>query len=216
MTSSPSAGQTLALTSLSAGLQSLKSYRLHMLFTVDTKDKGGNRQQGTLDISEAIDNAGRSLYTQSKVGGNLNSGYGLPGVVSELYHLDGTTFLVDNGKCRFLSKKPYSGLAGSMILPDDYINRIGTANLAGRGETVNAVSTDHYTFATGALGRQMQGMVISHGDAWLATDGYVVRLTGQATGTDQSGAVGTAIVSYDVDSINQPLGIKAPADCVSP
>lgn len=213
---SPTSGQTRAINSLTAGLQALKSYRLSLLFDVDAKDSSGNRQVGTLEIVEVIDNTGRSLQTSSKASGNLNNGYGTNGVVYETYFLDGTTFLVENGKCRFLSKKPFTGLAGSMILPDDYVNGIGNAALTRRGETVNAVLTDHYTFSTGALGRQLKGMVFSQGDAWLATDGYVVRLRGQAIGKDQYGAEGAATVSYNMDSINQPITIKAPANCVAP
>lgn len=201
---------------MTAGLQGLKSYRLHMLFTVDAKDRSVNPQQGTLDIVEDIDNAGHSLHARLLTAGNLNSGYGVSGAASETYFLDGTTFLVDSGKCRFLSKKPYSGLAGITVSPDEYFGPIATATLLARAETANLVTADHYTFAAAALGRQLKGMNMTQGDVWVASDGYTVKLGGKGAGTDQYGSVGTVSVSYDVVMINQLTPIKAPADCVAP
>jgi hypothetical protein len=118
------------------------------------------------------------------------------------------------GKCQ------YTGSGSSIpvraaISADSLIN-VDKATLVGRLETVNGVITDHYTFMEAALGTSLNGMKLTQGDAWIALDGYVVKLTAQAAGTAINGAQGTVNFSYNVDNVNNVQPIVLPADCVVP
>jgi len=85
-------------------------------------------------------------------------------------------------------------------------------------ETLNGIATNHFTFKVTRLGKESGGVVTQNsGEYWVAKDGqYLVKyrvileLSSDKAGTK----VNRSEITIELTSINQPMEITIPANCV--
>jgi len=212
-------GQTRAIKNVSVGLDKLKSYRAHASYAFDGKDKTGQPRTGSLDYTRDVINATHDdhlkiAFTGDAIGDSSNNkSAGTPGAV-EMYKVGGNQFIINGGKCQFIGSG-ISSSPGAVFSPDTFIGA-DKATLVGGGELVNGVISDHYTFTETSIGTSLSGMKLVQGDAWIAPDGYVVKVVAQASGKGKDGSEGAVNFTYILDNLNNVPAIVQPADCVVP
>jgi hypothetical protein len=214
-------GQTRAIKNVSGGLDKLKSYRVHFTYAFDGKDKTGQPRTESVEYSQDVINATQDhhlkiVLTGNAIGAtsNYTTSVGTPGGY-ESYQVGGNTFSINQGKCQFTSSGVSTTTPGALFSLDTFIGA-DKATLIRRGESVNGINTDHYTFTEAAVSTSLNGMKLVQGDAWVAADGYVVKVVGQASGKAADGNEGVVNVSYNLDNVNNVSPIILPADCVVP
>ena len=213
-------GQTRAIKNASGGLDKLKSYRAHATYAFDGKDKTGQPRTGSLDYTRDVINATQDdhlkvAFTGDAIGDTSNNkSAGTPGGV-EMYKVGGNQFLINGGKCQFIGSGISSTTPNALFSLDTFVGT-DKATVVGRGELVNGIISDHYTFTETAIGTSLNGMKLVKGDAWVAWDGYLVKVVAQAAGKVKDGSEGTVNVNYSLESVNNVSPIIQPADCVVP
>ena len=217
--SGPAVAQTRPIKNVSSGLDKLKSYRARAGYKFDGKDKTGKPATGSLDFAQEIDNVNQNQHMKIAFSGKpldaSSSGTAATPGSYETYNIGGNQFVINGGKCQYFGSG-ISTTARALFSPDAFIST-DKATLVGRAELVNGVISDHYTFTEAALASNvLTGLKLVQGDAWVAWDGYVVKVTAQATGKTTGGSEGTINYKYDVDSVNSLPSIVQPADCVVP
>jgi hypothetical protein len=84
-------------------------------------------------------------------------------------------------------------------------------------ETVNGVSTNHFTFKISGLGVTSGAEVIANqGDYWLAVDGqYIIKyILDLETSVDPQTNMLHEEISIEMNQVNQPVGIVFPQTCL--
>ena len=84
-------------------------------------------------------------------------------------------------------------------------------------ETLNGVGTDHYVFKLSGLGVESGADVTTNqGEYWIAQDGgYLVKYVLVAEEQTEPGKPIRFSVSIELTSINQPVEITLPAECLA-
>lgn len=221
-TPSSAGGSTRDMKTVSGGLEKLKSYHTQFAYHFDGKNKNGQPQKGSLDFNQEILNTSTTTKDEHL---KLTSSGTLPGAsnssdndgAAEVYRVGGSSFTIQNGTCQFLSSgSSGTGAGRAVFTADDFFGNMNKAVVVGRGETVNGVSADHYAYTEFSGSKNLAGFKVQKGDVWIAADGYVVKIAGQATGKTTDGAAGTIRWEYHVNQINQVAAITVPPDCVAP
>jgi hypothetical protein len=206
--------RTADIKDISGNLDSLKSYRLTFSFTFDGKDKDGKPQKGLVEIVQAVNRETNDQYTRFVSNGGAA---GDQSGAFEMYRVGGVSYMLsDKGeqKCVGFSSSEQPGAAQGLIKPSDIVGGVDRARLVGRGERVNGVLADHYSFDKGGLSFGV--FADASGDAWLAQDGgYVVKYKGTATGKNVlfGGGEGTFIWEYNLTDVNAVGAIALPKEC---
>jgi hypothetical protein len=200
------------------GLDALPSYRETVKLTVDSTDASGNPNPGSLDSIKENINSDKSLHIKVNLSGSLAAMTAGSGLL-DLYTFGDASYLVTEyggGQSTCLNlPSGQASLQGMLIKIGSVIGQIHDAKLVKKGETVNEVITDHYTFDQSNLtGSAMSG---AQGDVWVAEDGnYVVKLTGTAVGAQLimfSDPKAKITFDYQVDQVGEVAAIELPKSC---
>jgi hypothetical protein len=101
----------------------------------------------------------------------------------------------------FAPSAVWEGLYGELETDANYVGR----------ETVNGISTRHYTTTYQHIGPHWEGeLQDASGDVWIADEGYPVKYRFTATGLDEDGERGTIVWTMELDDVNEDLIIEAP------
>ncbi|HEU4325206.1 MAG TPA: hypothetical protein VFS21_18840 [Roseiflexaceae bacterium] len=214
---------------LSGTLENLDSYRMRFSFGFDGKDDQGKEQKGTIEIVQEVVKATNDRRLRYSTEGNLSSGSaGAAGSTTspsggayEILQIGDTSYLYSPEGAGDQKCFSYSGgdqgtsESTELFKPDDIVGGVKDAKLVKRGETVNGVVTDHYTFDQGGL--SFGTFSSAKGDAWIASDGgYVVKYTGEATGKNAlfgQSTEGNFTWEYVVEDVNTIKEIALPTEC---
>jgi hypothetical protein len=212
-------GQTRDIENISGSLDGLKSYRLRFTFTFDGKDDQGKPQKGGMEwLQEAIkDSKDQHIRFSSTGDAQDNSKKG----AFEFYQVGGMSYIYSPEaeaaqKCIGMTSDQGSQNSNSLFNPSDIVGGLKQAKLINKGETVNGVVTNHYTFDQHAV--TFGAFATAKGDVWLAQDGeFLVKYVGSATGKDGilsgKSAEGTFTWEYNVEDANQLTSIALPKEC---
>ncbi len=228
--SEPASGaDTRSIDNLSSTLETLDSYRMRFTFGFDGKDDQGKDQKGSIQIVQEVVKATNDRRLRYSTEGNLSSGS--PGAAGSAASPSGGAYeILQIGDTSYLyspegtgDQKCFSYSGGDqgtsqtteLFKPDDIVGGVKDAKLVKRGETVNGIVTDHYTFDQGGL--SFGTFSSAKGDAWIASDGgYVVKYTGEATGKNAlfgQSTEGSFTWEYLVEDVNTIKEIALPAEC---
>lgn len=215
-TEAPPENVTREIKDISGRLDTLKSYRLLFTFSFEGKDEQGKSQNGSIEILQEVIKESNDQHMRM-----TGSGDTAQGDVFEFFQVGGTSYIYssegqDKKQCVGFSSDSASGaMPGEMFTPSDIVGGIDKANLVKRGETVNGVVTDHYTFDEGGV--SFGSFTNASGDVWVAQDGeFLVKYLGKATGkSDLMGqkAEGTFTWEYNINDINKVEAIELPKEC---
>ncbi|MBI5879588.1 MAG: hypothetical protein HZB53_18210 [Chloroflexi bacterium] len=220
-TAATAGAETREVKNVNSGLEKLKSYRVRFVYAYDGKDKSGQPQKGTANFLQEIINATKDEHMKLDQVGNAfgnDDSKATPapaGTVFEMYRVSNNTFLINGGKCQFLTSGDSTSVTRGLFTADQLIGS-NKATLIRRGESVNGVTADHYAITEAALGTALDGMKLDKGEVWISPDAYVVKIVAQLSGTNSKGSTGTGNFNYDVDNVNTQGALVAPKDCVAP
>jgi hypothetical protein len=207
---------TLSLASREAGLDKLKSYRMHWQAdwnsTEVTKTEVSN-----WDWTEEYSADPKALHWIWKTADALKKGQGM-----ELWQIGDTTYMKNtdasgkDGCTSFSSDDQQSQLQKGGIFSPSLLGSLSDAKYVGN-EAVNGVPAKHYQYDQKAGSLLAFGKV--NGDIWVASDGgYVVKDTmswqgGAGLLGASSSAKGDGKWVWELSNVNQPMDIKAPENC---
>jgi hypothetical protein len=211
--------EALELTSVTAGLGELNSYKATFTMTFEGKEDGQPKTSTLAFTEEFVKEPPAKRTIITGFGAMLGSGAGTPtsdqssGI--ESIEVGGKMYSKMGDICTQVTAE--SGpQANTMMDPNSIIGGVRGAQRVGT-ETVNGVPTVHYKLEVS--GFETMGYLNGDGDVWVAEPGdYVVKYTFQATGSDKflggsSDNEGTIKWDYEVSDVNQPIDIQPPADC---
>ena len=203
--------------SLSAGLSKLSSFRYHLLFNETSTDVNNKSNKGAQETTEEdINTSGDQHYRIVNTGDPVSLG-GTAFPVNEGYFANNASFSLRDGACAFNSKLLGTAKRRLFIgLLDDFLYSIRGAKLVKQGETVNGFTADHYTFVDATFRPNDQGLQVQQGDVWVAPDGYLVKLTGQARGSPVSYKDKQVQWTFELTGVNDVKPISLPANCTAP
>ena len=211
--------ETLSLPDLNQGLKSLQSYRGTYKVVSENQTKSS-----TLEILQEVNNTSKNQHFRMSGSGELTKD-ALPAGAMEYYEIGTDTYILtskEGGKpiCISLSggtnkDKP----AMPMLQPAQLFGPVDKMKLVKKGEEVNDIVTDHYSYDQTNLTKIKFSS--AKGDMWIAQDGgYVVKMTGQGTGKydlfGKSDSEGDMSWDYQLDSVNKLAEIKPPVECSKP
>jgi hypothetical protein len=212
-------GETRDITDISGSLDSLESYRLRFSFSFDGKDDEGKPQQGGMEFVQEIIADSKDQHIRWSTTGDAATG-SQQGVF-EFFQVGGTTYLFSGEgegaqKCIGMTSGQDTGTTGAMFQPSDVVGGLEQAKLVGKGETVNGIVADRYSFDQNAL--SFGTFASAQGEAWIAQDGgFLVKYVGTATGKNSfltsKSAEGTFTWEYNLTDANKVEAIDLPKDC---
>jgi hypothetical protein len=212
-------GETRDIKNISDSLDSLKSYRLRFTFSFDGKDDQGKPQQGSMEFVQETIASSKDQHIRWTATGDAAASS--PQGAFELFQVGGTTYIYSAEgqgaqKCVGMTSGQDGANLGAAFKPTDVIGGLEHAKLVGKGETINGVVADRYSFDQNAL--SFGTFASAQGDAWIAQDGgFLVKYVGTATGKDSflssKSAEGTFTWEYNLTDANQVEAIDLPKDC---
>ena len=214
------ADETRDVQDINSSLDALKSYRLRFTFTFDGKDDQGQPQKGGMEWVQEVIRESKDQHIRFASTGDAAKEGGQSGAF-ELYQVGGTSYIYSpdgqaDQKCIGMASGQGGQDTGAFFKPSDIVGGLSKATLAGKGETVNGVVSDHYTFDQGGI--SFATFSSAKGDIWLAQDGgFLVKYVGTATGKDSilsgKAAEGTFTWEYNVEDANKVEAIELPKEC---
>jgi hypothetical protein len=211
-------GETRDIQDISGSLDGLASYRLQFSFAFDGKDEQGKPQKGGMEfVQEIIKGSNDQHIRWSASGDAANTSQGS----FEFFTIGGTSYIYSAEgrsaqKCVGMTSGQDSGNLGAAFKPADVIGGLERAKLVGKGETVNGVVADRYSFDQNAL--SFGSFASAQGEAWIAQDGgFLVKYVGTATGKNSflssKSAEGTFTWEYNLTDANKIGAIELPKEC---
>lgn len=210
--------EELALSSVTEGLASLKSYKSTFTLVWAGKDEDGEPVQGAWDMVEEYTRqplAQRIIITSKELGDD-------DGKPFELITIGDVAYMVSTGDDGEVSCMSFSssdtGVTEQGLYTPDMLGSISGAGYVGT-ETVNGVRTKHYAWKERNV--VLAGLASASGDVWTTMDGKtVVKYTTEATGKGMffgaGEAEGTVSVEYNLTEIDGDFQIAPPEGCKGP
>ncbi len=205
---------------ISGSLDALKSYRLHFTFTFDGKDDQGKPQKGGMELLQEAIKESKDSHIRFTATGDAAQQNGKPGAF-ELYQVGGSSYIYSpdgpaEQKCIGMTSDQSGQNVGGFFKPGDIIGGLKQAKLVGKGETVNGITADHYSFDQHAV--TFGTFDSAKGDVWIAQDGgYPMKYAGTASGKDTimagKSAQGTFTWEYNIEDANLVTSIDLPKEC---
>jgi hypothetical protein len=207
--SNASSNQSLDITDVTQGLDTLNSYK--STFTVSYEGtENGQPKNSSFTFDEEFSKEPLAKHTTwSSTGTDAQASAG----GFEMWEVDGKSYMKTGDSCMTTgSSEPptSSGLSPSAVIGDiQGAQPVGT-------ETVNGMQTVHYKVDLARYAAL--GISNASAEAWVSSDGYVVKYTFQGTGKDLyfgtgGASEGTLRYDYELSNINQPLTITPPDNC---
>jgi hypothetical protein len=212
---------TLEEVDATEGLEQLESYRMHFVISLDGVNDQGEDQSGTIDMIVEKINASRHQRIKMTLLGSVFDEEELPVNEIEMIQPGEWTYMVmtmagaDEPLC---IKQPSEGEEPLPINPNEMLNEFEDVQLSGRGEEVNGIVTDLYSFDVSAVGIGEEIEAVN-GGIWIAQEGgYLVKLEMEATGkgleiSDTGKIDGTVSLNYDLTEVNAIETIELPPAC---
>ncbi len=206
--------ETISLSSITEGLQSLDSYRGHLTASFQgTTD--GESQAWTLEIEieQVRDPFARHLIISGTGMGMTDMGEA--DHIESIQIGDQQYLILGEGQCISSSMAEGETMDAEFFKPDDLIGGLENAHRVRPDETMNGILCRHYQFDEKSL--LMSEIQRAKGDMWVAVDGnYVVKYVLDAEGKDPaSGDEGQISWTYEIGDVNTPITIEPPASCGS-
>ena len=171
------------------GLDELDSYQLYMTIKTYEQNSEGTTIEKSITITHEVDAIAGDEHTLMVTSDSSESGSSDSGEIlnnTDIYTIEGTTYHLFPGE---------DGTVSCMSSPsDESANEDYTASvnevfgsmenlkLVKKGEMVNGVKTNHYTFDEQNL--KDAKLTKAAGDVWIAQDGgFVVKIIAKGTGT---------------------------------
>jgi hypothetical protein len=216
------AGEVGSISDLNQGMDTLKSYRMQYVYAFDGKDDQGNPSKGSITSTQEVINGSTDSHVSYEATGDAASS-GNAGKI-EMYQIGKDSYMIsadEQGKeqCAAFSSGDQSNPQDTLFKPSDFLDGVTDARLVKKGETVNGVKADHYTFDQTNM--PSSGYTAASGDLWIAQDGgYMVKYVGKSTGSSSIFAagkdVGEITWDYNLTDINAITEIKPPENCAAP
>jgi hypothetical protein len=124
---------------------------LRVYFSFDGKDQQGKPQKGTMEFIQEVIKASKDRHIRFAATGDATGASGKGGSF-DFYQVGGTTYIYapeGEGQQKCIGTTSGDNSAGSLaeaFKPSDIIGGLEKARLVGKGETINDVVTDHYSF----------------------------------------------------------------------
>ena len=213
---------TLDVPGVDAALANLSSYRSQTTMRWEGQKENGEPTSGEITILFEEIKDPPAAHMQMHTTGNAVSEMG--GAVDFEWYQVGDTFYMQNPEdgswMSFSGGGAKDTFSQGFFSADDIIDLPKTARRSLLPETVNGISTWHYTFEKADLGPEGEGLEEASGEVWIARDGgYPVKfiLDGKgAPSTGESGsdffASGTYHIEYELLEVNTSFTIEPPAE----
>jgi hypothetical protein len=207
---------------LSGSLNNLDSYHVVFSYSYKGTANNGENQEGMITFDQTIDHKNNRSHMSFKTSGEVGLGMG---GLADMYQIDGMTYIVtnddDNGlQCMSVGSDDSSSSMGAIFEPSSLVGGLQQAKLEARGETVNGIKADRYTFQEQGVG--LGASTIASGEVWIAQDGeFVVKYIGKATSNHDLGLSSTelkdvtATWEYNVVDVNSTPSIEVPEACAN-
>lgn len=219
--------QTLDVAGLASGLNSVSSYRAHMIFNFERTNAAGEVETLNMTMeSERVVNP-PALHTIITLEGDSEAA--AVGIVETIV-VDGMSYTTVSGLGCFAEEATDDDLDDDPfqdLFDDDFLGDIKGAERVMPDEVINGVDTYHFVFDEEDVNDLDNEIEELDGHIYIAKEGgYVVRLTMDGTGrvdvfddelegSGDDDQLGTIHVELNTTDVNQPVDIQAPADCSS-
>ncbi len=209
------ASEPVSFEDVGANLDKLDSYR--MRFSADMKSADGKADGKMMFIQEIIKADDAKRFQMQIEGAAFGSGQ-TDGAIQmiEIVEIGEASYMLSGegaaAQCVSFSSAEANPL--DSFNPADLTGAIENATLVARGETVNGIKSDHYTFAENKLNTETKAK--ASGDLWVAQDGgYLVKYSGTAEGElgGTDGGNRTMVWTYDIEEINKLSALTVPKAC---
>jgi hypothetical protein len=209
---------TINLTDVTSGLESLNSYETEFTMTFEGKDESGQPKTGTMSFKEEfVKNPPAKRTTINGFGAMLGGTTAVTQTdesVMQTIQIGDKEYFQMGTMCTQSTSKD-APQANSTFNPSDVMGGLHGAQLIGT-DTVNGVPAAHYK--SDVKGLDALGYLNAQGEFWIAQPGdFVVKYLFEATGKDKflgnSNTDGTIKWVYEVKQVNQPIDIQPPKDC---
>ena len=195
-------------------LSKLNSYRTHYTLTWDVTNKDGQKESGSWDMREELVREPPAHHTTW-----TGTGTGSQGGTFEIIQIGQDTYVKSDNEWMAMTSADQTLFGGDEYMSDPFGAISGErGKLVKRGEMVNGVSCDHYTFDESTLGSSVGMGAVSKakGDTWVSTEfkvvvKYIVHYEGSGLAISGSDGEGTMDMTFDVTDINKPISILPPA-----
>lgn len=204
---------------ISGSLEELDSYSMRFTFSFDGKNDQGKAEKGSMEIIQEVIKASKDQHIRFSATGDAAENTG--GGTFEIFQVGGVSYMhspdgQEGPSCLSASADQSAPTDNQMFKPGDIVGGIEDATLVQKGETVNGIKADHYTFDQGGLSFGSFGS--AKGDVWVAQDGgYLLKYVGEATGKaglfGSASTEGTFAWEYNIDKINDLEAIDLPQAC---
>lgn len=201
-------------------LDALDSYRTTMDYTFVGKDNDGKDVNAKYSMLQEYIKSSEHRHTRMTFS-DSDDADDQAGTI-DMYQMGDMSYMYNpesdsDTKCLAFSSQSENDDDGFVDPRELLGDGLDSAKLVKRGENINGVATDHYTFEN--VGISIGGSMIGSGEYWIAQDGkYVVRYIGKATGKSTVGsenAEGTMSWTYNLEAINALQSIELPEECAS-
>lgn len=191
-----------------AGLSDLSSYKATLTLTFDGTRNGMTEKWSKTWVLLATKKPFARQLTMDTSGDTTNTEHVF------IAELDGMDYeKIGDAHCT-ASPIPQGNSLSGVLEPAGLLNFVIGADEAGN-ETIEDISTNHYTFNQLALGQQE--LTESKGELWVATTGgYIVKYLLTSKGDARffgKGIEGSINYHYELTDDNQPVQIALPEDC---
>ncbi|RME43394.1 MAG: hypothetical protein D6796_13170 [Caldilineae bacterium] len=213
---------TLEATSVDAALEQLSSYRSQLAMRWEGQKANGEATSGEVTVLFEQVKEPLASHMQMQTSGDAAAEMGGTGTF-EWYRI-GDTFYMQNPEdgswISFTGEGMESTFSQGFFSADDMIDLPETARRSLLPETVNGISTWHYTFDKADLGPKGEGLEDASGEVWIAREGgypvkFILDGTGAPNGEEAVGNMfvsGTYHIEYELLEVNTPLTIEPPAE----
>ena len=207
--SNASSNQPLDITDVTQGLDKLNSYKSTFTVSYEGTENGQPKNSSFTFEEEFSKNPLAKHTTWSSTGTDTQASAGS----FEMWEVDGKSYIKTGDSC--MTSDSSEPPTSSGLSPSDVIGDIQGAQPVGT-ETVNGVQAVHYKVDLARYAAL--GITNASAEAWVSSDGYVVKYSFQGTGKDLyfgtgSTSEGTLRYDYELSNINQPLTVTPPENC---
>ncbi|MFQ5576486.1 MAG: hypothetical protein ACE5G8_05795 [Anaerolineae bacterium] len=215
---------TIEFNSIDATLANFTSYRTQLVMTYEGTTSSGTPTAGKIDVLTEQTKEPPALHMTMRVEGDTVAEMGGQGLV-EVYTVGDTTYLQnpeDGSWMSFSGGGAEDAFGGGFLSADELVDIPKTARRSLLPQTVNGISTWHYTFDESDIVDETTSLQSASGEMWVAVDGgYPVKFVMEATGSSMSEAEGELFesgsfkIEYELKDVNAGFTITPPEEALN-
>ena len=206
-------------------LQNLSSYRWQFNLEYDGQNQDGQAEQGQVSILIEAIKEPPAVHMEMQLEGQPAEELGESASI-QMYSLEGMTYVQNPEDGTWISFPAEGGLEEffdqGFFNPEEIFELPENARRKLLPETVNGISTWHYTFTEADITEENFTVEEAKGDIWVAQDGnypvkFELEMNGSGTGqaVEDFFASGTMKMSYELLDINQSFTIDLPEEAAN-